>query len=132
MANTTFNGPVRSENGFQTISIDQSTGAVTVTSTLGPAMSVTSLAATGAVTAASVSATGNITADSATGLVAGGASAFIATNVAAGMGMYIGSGAPTIAAAKGSIYLRSDGSSTSTRLYVSDGSTTWIAVTTAS
>ena len=29
-------------------------------------------------------------------------------------------------------YLRSDGSSTSTRMYVSDGGTTWIAVTTAS
>jgi hypothetical protein len=132
MANTTFNGPVRSENGFQTISINATTGAVTVTSTLGPAMSVTSLAATGAVTAASVSATGNVTADSNVALVAGGASAFIATNTAAGMGVYIGSGAPTVAAAKGSIYLRSDGSSTSTRLYVSDGSTTWIAVTTAS
>ena len=132
MANTTFNGPVRSENGFQTISINALTGAVTVTSTLGPAMSVTSLAATGAVTAASVSATGNVTADSNVALVAGGASAFIATNTAAGMGVYIGSGAPTVAAAKGSIYLRSDGSSTSTRLYVSDGSTTWIAVTTAS
>jgi hypothetical protein len=137
MANTTFNGPVRSENGFQTISINATTGAVTVTGTFGAATSVTSLsattvAATGGVTAATVSATGNITADSATGLVAGGASAFIATNVAAGMGMYIGSGAPTVAAAKGSIYLRSDGSSTSTRLYVSDGSTTWIAVTTAS
>jgi hypothetical protein len=126
MANTTFNGPVRSENGFQTISINATTGAVTVTGTFGAATSVTSLAAT------TITATGNITADSATGLVAGGASAFIATNVAAGMGMYIGSGAPTIAAAKGSIYLRSDGSSTSTRLYVSDGSTTWIAVTTAS
>ena len=126
MANTTFNGPVRSENGFQTISINGTTGTVTVTGTFGAATSVTSLAAT------TITATGNITADSNVGLVAGGASAFIATNVAAGMGMYIGSGAPTIAAAKGSIYLRSDGSSTSTRLYVSDGSTTWIAVTTAS
>ena len=132
MANTTFNGPVRSENGFETISINQSTGTVTVTSTLGPAMSVTSLAATGAVTAASVAATGNVTADSNVALVAGGASAFIATNTAAGMGVYIGSGAPTVAAAKGSIYLRSDGSSASTRLFVSDGGTTWIAVTTAS
>jgi hypothetical protein len=121
MANTTFNGPVRSENGFQTISINQSTGTVTVDATFGAATQVTSLAATG-----------NVTADSASALVAGGASAFLATNTAVGMGMYIGSGAPTIAAAKGSIYLRSDGSSTSTRLYVSDGSTTWIAVTTAS
>jgi hypothetical protein len=126
MANTTFNGPVRSENGFQTISINAETGAVTTTATFGAATSVTSLAAT------TVSATGNVTADSNVALVAGGASAFIATNTAAGMGVYVGSGAPTIAAAKGSIYLRSDGSSTSTRLYVSDGSTTWIAVTTAS
>ena len=29
MANTTFNGPVRSENGFEVITIDSSTGAVT-------------------------------------------------------------------------------------------------------
>jgi hypothetical protein len=126
MANTTFNGPVRSENGFQTISTDATTGTVTTTATFGAATSVTSLAAT------TVSATGNVTADSASALVAGGASAFIATNTAAGMGVYIGSGAPTVAAAKGSIYLRSDGSSASTRLYVSDGGTTWIAVTTAS
>jgi hypothetical protein len=121
MANTTFNGPVRSENGFQTISINATTGTVTVTGTFGAATQVTTLAATG-----------NITADSASALVAGGASAFIATNTAVGMGVYIGSGAPTVAAAKGSIYLRSDGSSASTRLYVSDGGTTWIAVTTAS
>ena len=121
MANTTFNGPVRSENGFQTISIDGTTGAVTVTGTFGAATSVTSLAATG-----------NITADSASALVAGGASAFIATNVAAGMGIYVGSGAPTVAAAKGSLYLRSDGSGTGDRAYINtNGSTTWTALTTA-
>jgi hypothetical protein len=121
MANTTFNGPVRSENGFQTISINATTGAVTVTGTFGAATQVTTLAATG-----------NITADSASGLVAGGASAFIATNVAAGMGIYVGSGAPTVAAAQGSLYLRSDGSSTSTRAYINtNGSTTWTALTTA-
>jgi hypothetical protein len=121
MANTTFNGPVRSENGFQTISINGSTGTVTVTGTFGAATSVTTL-----------SATGNITADSASGLVAGGASAFIATNVAAGMGIYVGSGAPTVAAAKGSLYLRSDGSGTGDRAYINtNGSTTWTALTTA-
>jgi len=121
MANTTFNGPVRSENGFQTISINGTTGAVTVTGTFGAATSVTTL-----------SATGNITADSASGLVAGGASAFIATNVAAGMGIYVGSGAPTVAAAKGSLYLRSDGSGTGDRAYINtNGSTTWTALTTA-
>ena len=46
MANTTFNGPVRSQNGFQTISISPTTGAVTVTSTLGVTTSVTNLTAT--------------------------------------------------------------------------------------
>ena len=122
MANTTFNGPVRSENGFETISINSSTGTVTVTSTIGPAMSVTTLAATG-----------NITADSATALVAGGASAFIATNTANNMGIYFGSGVPTVSAAQGSLYLRSDGSSTSTRAYINtNGTTGWAAITTAS
>jgi len=46
MANTTFNGPVRSQNGFQTVSISPTTGAVTVTSTLGVTTSVTNLTAT--------------------------------------------------------------------------------------
>jgi hypothetical protein len=35
MANTTFNGPVRSENGFQTISTNATTGAVTVGASFG-------------------------------------------------------------------------------------------------
>jgi hypothetical protein len=121
MANTTFNGPVRSENGFQTISINQSTGTVTVTGTFGAATSV-----------ASLSATGNVTADSATALVAGGASAFIATNTANNMGIYFGSGVPTVSAAKGSLYLRSDGTTTNDRAYINtNGSTTWTALTTA-
>ena len=121
MANTTFNGPVRSENGFQTISINATTGAVTVTGTFGAATSVTTLTATGTVTARSAS-----------GLTAGGAAGFIGTNVAAGMGIYFGSGAPTVAAAKGSLYLRSDGSGTTDRAYINtNGSTTWTALTTA-
>lgn len=50
----------------------------------------------------------------------------------AGLGVYFGSGAPTITAAQGSLYVRTDGSSTSTRLYVNTtGSTTWTNVTTA-
>ena len=43
MANTTFNGPVRSENGFQSITVNSTTGAVTVDATIGPATSVTSV-----------------------------------------------------------------------------------------
>jgi hypothetical protein len=46
--------------------------------------------------------------------------------------IYSGTGAPTLSAPQGSLYLRTDGSSTSTRLYVNTtGSTTWTAVTTA-
>ena len=94
--------------------------------------SFTSVASTGAVTGTTVSGTGTVTAISGTAITAGGSAALLATATAS-FGVFLGSGAPTIAAAKGSLYLRSDGSSASTRLYVnSDGSTTWVAVTTAS
>ena len=43
MANTTFTGPVRSQNGFQSVSVNATTGAVTVTATLGAATEVNDL-----------------------------------------------------------------------------------------
>ena len=46
MANTTFSGPVRSQNGFQSVSVDANTGAVTTTATLGVTTSVTNLTTT--------------------------------------------------------------------------------------
>ena len=49
MANTTFTGPVRSEGGFQTITKNATTGAVTVTATLGPHTSVSTLTTSGVV-----------------------------------------------------------------------------------
>jgi hypothetical protein len=77
MANTTFNGPVRSQNGFQTITKSATTGAVAVTATFGAATTVTDLVyrelnhpttaainATATATAAQV-ATGYITSTSA-------------------------------------------------------------------
>ena len=103
MASTTFSGPVTSQNGF-----------------------------VGSMTGTTAAVTGTVTALSGSGLTAGGAAGFIGTNVAAGMGIYFGSGAPTIAAAKGSLYLRSDGSTTNDRAYINtNGSTTWTALTTA-
>jgi hypothetical protein len=45
MANTTFNGPVRSENGFETVSKNATTGTVTITS--GNKMAVEATAAAG-------------------------------------------------------------------------------------
>lgn len=48
------------------------------------------------------------------------------------LGVFFGSGLPTLSAAQGSLYMRTDGSSTSTRLYVNtNGTTGWTNVTTA-
>lgn len=51
MANTTFTGPVRSQNGFQSISVNGTTGAVTVNSSFGTdvVLSTQSLSGAGAV-----------------------------------------------------------------------------------
>jgi len=69
MANSTFSGPVRSQNGFETVSISPTTGAVTVTSVLGVTTSVTNLTATNLVftdqnhpTTAAINATATATA----------------------------------------------------------------------
>jgi hypothetical protein len=54
MANTTFNGAVRSENGFEDISISASTGAETTNSTYGENASIGgTLAVTGAISGTS-------------------------------------------------------------------------------
>ena len=51
MANTTFTGPVRSQNGFQSITVSSTTGAVTVNSTFdtGVVLGTQSLSGAGAV-----------------------------------------------------------------------------------
>jgi hypothetical protein len=49
----------------------------------------------------------------------------------ANFGVFFGSNAPSLSAAKGSLYLRTNGSGTTDRMYVNtDGGTTWTAVTT--
>lgn len=54
MANTTFSGPVRSENGFQTITKSATTGTVTTNSTYGDNADVSgTLDVTGAATLSS-------------------------------------------------------------------------------
>jgi hypothetical protein len=109
MARTTFSGPVASDNGF----IGTFTGPVVATT----------------VTADSVSATGNLTADSGTAPAAGGMSALQISSTA-NFGVFAGSGAPTVTAAQGSLYLRTDGTTTNDRIYVR-GASAWIAITTA-
>lgn len=60
------------------------------------------------------------------------ATAGILMSSTANFGVFFGSGTPTFSAAKGSVYLRTDGSSTSTRLYVNtNASTTWTNFTSA-
>jgi hypothetical protein len=75
----------------------------------------------------------SITARSGTAIPAGGtAGAGVMVSSTANFGMFFGSGAPTLSAAKGSLYLRSDGSGTGDRAYINtDGGTTWTALTTA-
>jgi hypothetical protein len=70
MANTTFTGPVRSENGFQDISINSTTGTVTIDATFGATTSVTNLTTTNLVftdqnhpTTAAINATATATAE---------------------------------------------------------------------
>lgn len=74
-----------------------------------------------------------ITANASTAMPAGGAvTAGVKMSTTANFGVFFGSGAPTLSAAKGSLYLRSDGTTTNDRMYVNtDGATTWTAVTTA-
>ena len=49
-----------------------------------------------------------------------------------GIQILVGAGAPTMSAVKGSLYVNTTGSSTSTRVYVNtNGSTTWTNLTTA-
>lgn len=61
----------------------------------------------------------------------GGSTGMIAIGNVATFGIYFGTGAPTVSAAKGSLYLRRDGTTTNNRAYINtDGGTTWTAFTT--
>jgi hypothetical protein len=75
----------------------------------------------------------SVKAHSGTAIPAGGtAGAGVMVSSAVNFGVFFGSGAPTLAAAKGSLYLRSDGTTTNDRAYINtNGSTTWTSLTTA-
>jgi hypothetical protein len=80
-------------------------------------------------------AKGSLSAWTGTAIPAGGtAGSGIKLSSTANFGVFFGSGAPTLSAAQGSVYLRSDGTTTNDRLYVNNSAgsgTTWTAVTTA-
>ena len=108
---------------------------VNATTHTGTTVSVTGNITGGNVlSSAVISAVGAATILSATAVPAGGtAGAGYKFSSVANLGIFFGSGAPTLSAAKGSLYLRTDGSTTNNRMYVNtDGATAWTAVTTAS
>lgn len=83
----------------------------------------------GTATGTALSMTGGLTSWNATSIPAGGTTGtctkFSSTS---NFGMCFGSGAPTLSAAQGSIYLRSDGAS-ATRVYINNNGTTgWSAI----
>jgi hypothetical protein len=75
---------------------------------------------------------GSLQALAVTAIPAGGtAGAGLKVSSTSNFGVFFGSGAPTLSAAKGSLYLRSDGSGINDRMYVNtNGTTTWTAVVT--
>jgi hypothetical protein len=80
----------------------------------------------------SATTAGNVTIGSGVAITAGGSKvAGVSFTSTTDFGVYTGSGAPSISAAKGSLYLRSDGTTTTSRAYINtDGATTWTAITT--
>lgn len=87
----------------------------------------------GAATGTSTSLTGGNTLYNATAVPAGGTTGTgLKMSSVSNLGVFFGSGVPTLSAAQGSLYMRTDGSSASTRMYINtNGSTTWTNVTTA-
>jgi hypothetical protein len=134
-----FNVGPNTLGGANAFIVDTSTGSLAAGLTLKGAVSGGTVALTvndtGANSNLSVAAkgTGTITFQPAIAVPAGGAAAAsILMSATASLGLYFGSGAPTVSAAQGSVYIRTDGSSVATRLYVNTtGSTTWTAITTA-
>ena len=84
------------------------------------------------ITSGDISFGGSVYSNSGLAIPAGGtAGAGLKVSSTANFGVFFGSGAPSLSAAKGSLYLRSDGSGTTDRAYINtDGGTTWTALTT--
>lgn len=112
--------------GYKAVRVD-----VTETTTGSGQRDLVSLEVGGA-QRARIGSNGNLYSSMQTAIPAGGAAntgLFVSST--AGFGVYYGSGAPTVSAAKGSLYLRSDGSGTNDRAYLNtDGGTTWTALVT--
>lgn len=107
------------------------TGTITAAGFVGPVTGNVS----GAVSATTITATGGAVVKSGTaapasaGAVAAGAPIAMFSN---GIGIYVTTDAPAFSSVKGSLCIALDGSSSSTRLFINNGTTNWVAITTAS
>jgi hypothetical protein len=107
---------------------------VNATTHTGATVSVTGNVTGGNVlSGAVISAVGAATILSGTAIPVGGtAGAGYKMSSTTNLGIFFGSGAPTLNAAQGSLYLRTDGTTTITRMYVNtDGAATWTNVVTS-
>jgi subtilase-type serine protease len=127
-------GGLISATGNLTSANVNATGNVSLTGNVIAGNLTTSLqvVAVGNVTGGNIRTDGQVLALNATAIPSGGlAGKGYVFSTTVNFGIFFGSGVPTLAAAKGSLYLRSDGSTTNDRMYVNtDGATTWTAVTT--
>ena len=105
----------------------------TTVSVTGNVTTIGNIAGGNILISAVVSAVGNATILGGTPVPAGGTTgAGYKMSSTTNLGIFFGTGAPSLSAAQGSLYLRTDGSTTNNRLYVNTtGATTWTPVTTA-
>lgn len=100
--------------------------------TAGSVVTTGTLASGAQTVTGAVSATSTITGNNAGATTADGNSTAAFKAGAAGFGIYFGAGTPTISAVLGSIYLNSSGSAVNNRMYINNGATAWVAVSTVS
>jgi len=100
------------------------TGAITATGGVAGAVAGTTVSASGLIQAKSAA-----TVPASAGAVAAG---IPVTMFSDGPSIYVTSDVPAFTAVKGSLCINTAGSSTSTRLYINNGTTNWVAMTSAS
>lgn len=104
--------------------------AVTDTTLVNGVLTVTATATgVGITSSAGLALKSGTAAPASAGALAAGAPIALFSN---GIGIYVTSDAPAFSSVKGSICIALDGSSSSTRLFINNGTTNWVAVTTAS
>jgi hypothetical protein len=129
-----YNATLATIAGTETLTGKTLTAPVTTAIVNTGGLSTDTITASGNVTiAGTLGVTGLPTIFGSTAPPAGGSNATgVRLSSTANFGIFFGSGVPTLNAGKGSFYMRTDGSSTSTRAYINtDGASTWTAVTTA-